>query len=45
MVVTAKELELEVNCIAAAGDSESSVLDLLVFSLVDIEAAIDKFSM
>ena len=43
MVVTAKELESEVTCIAAAGDSESSVPNLQIFSLVDIEAATDKF--
>jgi hypothetical protein len=44
MVVTAKELESKVNYIATAGDSDSNVPNLQVFTLADIEAATDNFS-
>nr|POE66303.1 g-type lectin s-receptor-like serine/threonine-protein kinase [Quercus suber] len=40
----AKKLESKANNIAAAGDSNSSVPNLQVFSLTDIEAATNKFS-
>ena len=44
MVVTAKKLKSKVNYLASAGDSDSNVPHLQVFSLADIEAATDKFS-
>ncbi|KAK4604693.1 hypothetical protein RGQ29_012956 [Quercus rubra] len=40
----AKKLESKVNYLASAGDSDSNVPHLQVFSLADIEAATDKFS-
>uniref|UniRef100_A0A7N2L117 non-specific serine/threonine protein kinase n=1 Tax=Quercus lobata TaxID=97700 RepID=A0A7N2L117_QUELO len=40
----AKKLESKAKNIAAAGDSNSSVPNLQVFSLADIEAATNKFS-
>uniref|UniRef100_A0A2N9FVX3 non-specific serine/threonine protein kinase n=1 Tax=Fagus sylvatica TaxID=28930 RepID=A0A2N9FVX3_FAGSY len=40
----AKELESKVNYIATAGDSDSNVPNLQVFTLADIEAATDNFS-
>ncbi|KAM4125596.1 hypothetical protein ACB094_01G321200 [Castanea mollissima] len=42
--VIAKKLESKANNIAAAGDSNSNVPNLQVFSLADIEAATNKFS-
>ncbi|KAM4133376.1 hypothetical protein ACJW30_01G323400 [Castanea mollissima] len=44
MVVIAKKMESKVNYIATAGDSDSDVPHLQVFSLADIVAATDKFS-
>ena len=44
IVFIAKKLESKANNIAAAGDSDSNVPNLKVFSLADIEAATDKFS-
>ncbi|XP_030954032.1 cysteine-rich receptor-like protein kinase 10 isoform X1 [Quercus lobata] len=40
----AKKLESKANNIAAAGDSDSNIPNLQVFSLADIEAATNKFS-
>ncbi|KAM4133373.1 hypothetical protein ACJW30_01G323200 [Castanea mollissima] len=42
--LAAKKLESKANNIATAGDSNSSVPNLQVFSLADIEAATRKFS-
>ncbi|XP_075665587.1 cysteine-rich receptor-like protein kinase 34 [Castanea sativa] len=42
--LAAKKLESKVNYIATAGDSDSNVPHLQVFSLADIVAATDKFS-
>ncbi|KAL4654315.1 hypothetical protein ACB092_01G369200 [Castanea dentata] len=42
--VIAEKLESKANNIAAAGDSNSNVPNLQVFSLADIEAATNKFS-
>ena len=44
IVVIAKKLESKAKNIAAAGDSNSSVPNLQVFSSADIEAATNKFS-
>ena len=41
MVVTAKKLKSKVNYLASAGDSDSNVPHLQVFSFADIEAATD----
>ena len=44
IVVIAKKLESKAYKIAAAGDSDSSVPNLQVFSFANIKAATDRFS-
>ena len=43
--MTAKESKFTGNHMAAAGDFNKNVPDLQIFSLVDIEAATERFSI